>query len=410
MVTAATDDDGVTDSPVTLNHTVRGSDYDRTSAASVRVTIKEIHEREIIVDTTLAPDEDPDVATSTLLVTEGMTGMYSVRLASQPTGTVTVMVRGASGDVTVKPSRLIFTTSNWDEEQTVEVKVGQDDDADHDPAVTLTHVASGGGYSVTSGMVTVTVTIRDDDEARKGVVVTPTALTVTEGGESAIYTVVLGSEPTGTVTITLGGLAAARTQSLVVNPTSLTFNRGNWNRRQPVTVRAAEDDDATGTTVNGTNTPVVLTHAVSGGGYDNEVASGVSVTINDNDTAGIVVSTPSIEMAQGTRRTYTVALGSRQAANAQGVIPDVVVTIANAPTGVTVSPTPLTFTKDNWSTPRTITVHAASDAGATTVNLEHTAPDYDNDATDDNGRVSLTIKDSDAWSRHQSNVAGSHGG
>ena len=230
-VTAATDDDGVTDSPVTLTHTVRGGDYDRQPAASVRVTIKEIHERDIIV------------SPSSLPVTEGMTGMYSVKLASQPTGTVTVLVRGASGDVTVNPSRLIFTTSSWNEEQTVEVKVGQDDDADNDTAVTLTHVASGGGYSVTSGMVTVTIT--DDDQARKGVIVTPTAFTVTEGGASARYTVVLGSEPTGTVTITLGGLAAARTQSLVVNPTSLTFNSGNWNRPQPVTVRAAEDDDAT---------------------------------------------------------------------------------------------------------------------------------------------------------------------
>ena len=159
-------------------------------------------------------------------------------------------------------------------------------------------MASGGGYSgVTSGMVTVRIT--DDDTLRKGVIVTPTALTVTEGGESARYTVVLGSEPTGTVTITLGGLAAAKTESLVVNPTSLTFNQGNWNRPQPVTVRAAEDDNAT-------DGVVPLTHAVSGGGYDSEVASGVSVTITDNDTAGIIVSTPSIEMAQGTRRAYKV--------------------------------------------------------------------------------------------------------
>ena len=77
--------------------------------------------------------KSPDVATSSLTVGEGMTGMYSVRLESQPTGTVTVMVRGASGDVTVKPSRLVFTTGNWDEEQMVEVKAGQDDDAEPDP-------------------------------------------------------------------------------------------------------------------------------------------------------------------------------------------------------------------------------------------------------------------------------------
>ncbi len=378
-VTAATDDDGVTDAPVTLTHTVRGGDYDGTSAGSVRVTIEEIHERGIIVDTSLAADETPDVATSTLMVGEGMTGMYSVRLESQPTGTVTVMVRGASGDVTVKPSRLIFTTSNWDEEQMVEVKAGQDDDAEPDVDVELTHMASGGGYSgVTSG--TVTVTITEDDTHRKGVIVTPTALSVTEGGASARYTVVLGSEPTGTVKVTLGGLAEAKTESLVVNPTSLTFTRGDWKRPQPVTVTAAEDDNAT------PESTVTLTHTVSGGGYDNENASNVVVTITDNDTAAIVVSTPSLQMAQGTRRTYTVALGSRPAT-------DVEMTIIGAPSGVTVSPAPLTFTPDNWSSPRTITVHAASSATETSDplnpdTLTHAASGYEN------GIVRLTIKSS----------------
>ena len=159
--------------------------------------------------------------------------------------------------------------------------------------MTLSHVASGGGYSgVTAG--TVTVTIAEDDEARKGVIVTPTALTVAEGGASARYTVVLGTEPTGTVTITLGGLVDAKAESLVVTPTSLTFTRGNWNKSQPVTVRAAEDDNATGGTV-------MLSHAVNGGGYDLEMPSSVTVAINDNDMARIVVNTPSIEMAQGTR-------------------------------------------------------------------------------------------------------------
>ena len=288
-VTAATDDDGETDTPVTLSHTVRGSDYDGTRADSVRVTIKEIHTRGIVVDTT--QDDEPNVPTSSLTVPEGMTGMYSVKLESQPTDTVTVMVRGASGDISVSPSRLIFTTSNWNDAQMVEVKAGQDDDAEPDPAVTLTHVASGGGYSgVSSG--TVTVTIDDDDDARKGVIVTPTALTVTEGGASARYTVVLGTEPTGTVTITLGGLADAKTESLEVNPTSLTFNRGNWKNPQPVTVRAAEDDNAKPGTVE-------LRHTVNGGGYDFETPSSVIVSINENDMARIVVSTPSIEMAQG---------------------------------------------------------------------------------------------------------------
>ncbi len=377
-VFAARDDDGEPDPPVTLTHTVRGGDYEGTRADSVRVTVTEIHTRGIIVDTTLAADESPDVATSSLTVDEGMTGMYSVRLESQPTETVTVMVRGASGDVTVKPSRLIFTTSNWDEEQMVEVKAGQDDDAEPDPVVTLTHAASGGGYSgVTSGMVTVTVT--EDDIGRKSVRIRPRSLTVTEGGAAESYTVVLTTEPTGTVAITLGGLAAARDQSLVVHPTSLRFTRGNWKIPQTVTVRAAEDDDATGTA---TGSPVALTHTVNGGGYDDESPSDVEVTVIDNDSAAIIVSTPSLEMAQGTRRNYTVVLGSKPAGPVE-------VAIAGASTGVTVSPaSPLEFTTTNWSSPRTMTVHAAADAVAGTVTLAHTSSVYTT------ANVILTIKSS----------------
>ena len=366
-VTAATDDDGETDAPVTLTHSVRGSDYDGTRADSVRVTVKEIHTRGIIVDTTLDDAADA-VPTSSLTIDEGKTGMYSVKLESQPTGTVTVMVRGTSGDVSVSPSRLIFTTSSWDDAQMVEVKAGQDDDAEPDPVVTLTHVASGGGYSgVTAG--TVTVTIAEDD--RKGVRVTPRALTVTEGGAAERYTVVLTTEPTGTVTITLDGLADAKTQSLAVNPTSLTFNRGNWKNPQPVTVRADEDDDATGTTVNGTSTPVELTHEVNGGGYDAVEPLPVLVTIIDNDSAAIVVSTPSLEMAEGTRRTYTVALGSKPGAN-------VSVGITGGTSSIRVSPDALPFTPDNWSAPRTVTVDVAAGTSATTVTLTHAATGYPN--------------------------------
>jgi hypothetical protein len=181
---------------------------------------------------------------------------------------------------------------------------------------------------------------------------------------------------------------------LVVHPTSLRFTRGNWKIPQVVTVRAAEDDDATGTTVGGTDTPVTLTHTVNGGGYDDEMPSDVEVTVRDNDSAAIIVSTPSLEMAQGTRRTYTVVLGSKPGGN-------VSVEIGGASTGVTVSPTPLVFTPNSWSTPRTVTVHAAADATAGTVPLTHTATGYTSPLThtatgytSPDPALSLTVKSS----------------
>ena len=349
-VSAADDPDGEPDDPVTLSHTVRGGDYDRQRVDNVRVTIRENETRGIIA------------TPASLTIDEGEAGEYMVSLEARPTGAVTVMVRGASGDVTVNPARLIFTTSNWNEPKTVEVKAGQDADSEPDAAVTLTHAASGGGYNgVTGGMVT--VTIREDEIP--GVTVTPRALTVTEGSAAGTYTVVLNTEPTGTVTITLGGLDAAKAQSLMVTPTTLTFTQRNWNIAQMVSVSAAEDSDGTGT---GPNTPVMLTHSVNGGGYSSVTALGVSVTVRDNDTAGLTVTPTKLEITQGSSRTYTVALNTKPTANVR-------VTITGGGNDVTASPAPLDFTPENWFTVRTVRVHVASNATPTPKDTDGTGWD-----------------------------------
>ena len=130
VVSAAEDDDGETDAAVTLRHTVRGGDYDRLRADNVGVTIKENDARGIVVDTTVGvvdavTGEDP--LTTTMTIGEGLTATYGVKLESKPTGTVTVRVLGMSGDVSVSPSILTFTTGDWNDWKMVEVKAGQDD-------------------------------------------------------------------------------------------------------------------------------------------------------------------------------------------------------------------------------------------------------------------------------------------
>ena len=370
VVRAADDTDGEPDDAVILRHTVRGGDYDRQGADDVRVTIREDETRGITVDTT--PD-DMDL-TNTLMLKEGATGTYTVKLEARPTGVVTVMVRGASGDVTVNPSRLVFTTSIWDQTQTVEVKAGQDADGEDDAAVTLTHAASGGGYDgMTGGMVTVTTT----DNDTKGVIVTPRALTVTEGSAARAYTVVLKTEPTGTATITVD-VGTANAQSLVVSPTSLTFTQRNWNIPQNVTVRAAEDDD-------GAAAPVTLMHKVNGGGYADVSALPVTVTIRDNDTVGMTVTPERMEMPQGSTRTYTVALNTKPTEN-------VTVEISGGGGGVTASPSPLQFTPDNWSAERTVTVHAT--ATAKTTILKNSASSLDSNYTT-SADVEVVVLDND---------------
>ena len=93
-----------------------------------------------------------------LAVDEGGSSIYRVRLSSQPSDTVTVLITGQSGtDLTLDKISLTFTTENWDTDQMVKVSAGQDLDRDED-VVTLRHAASGGGYTVVRGNVLVMVT------------------------------------------------------------------------------------------------------------------------------------------------------------------------------------------------------------------------------------------------------------
>ena len=78
-----------------------------------------------------------------LSVPEGGRATYAIRLHKAPSATVTVMVEGATAEVTVEPATLTFTTVNWPTEQTVTVSAA----AGVDVRVTLAHSATGGDYS-----------------------------------------------------------------------------------------------------------------------------------------------------------------------------------------------------------------------------------------------------------------------
>ena len=123
---------------------------------------------------------------------------------------------------------------------------------------------------------TFTGTFTDNDTA--GVTVSKTALTVTEAdttGDS--YTVVLDSQPTANVVVTVAGHAGTE---VLPAPTTLTFTSTTWNTPQPVTVTAADDTDTA-------NDEVSLTHSAAStdSDYDAIVIGGVTVTVEDNDTA-----------------------------------------------------------------------------------------------------------------------------
>ena len=108
------------------------------------------------------------------------------------------------------------------------------------------------------------------DNNTPGVTLSLTALPVDEGGSNT-YTVVLETQPSNTVTVTIGGMTGT---DVTVDDTTLDFTTTDWNQAQTVTVTAAQDADAV-------NDTVTLTHTPSGGGYDGVAIDNVVVTVAD---------------------------------------------------------------------------------------------------------------------------------
>ena len=252
---------------------------------------------------------------SAVTVTEasgaGRTADYKVRLASQPTGTVTVAVSsGTTSAATVNKTSLSFTTTTWNTDQTVTV-TGVDDSIDNNPDRTATvgHRASGGDYGSVSKDLTVTVT--DDDLlielSTLGASLSVANASVSEGDTSTAsltFTVTLSTAEESEVTVAWAtsketGDTATPGTDYTAGSGTLTFAAGETSKTATVTVIGDVVDEANETLT------LTLSNA-SGASIGTAAATG---TINDDDDApsGItLVASPDSVTENGGAKTVTV--------------------------------------------------------------------------------------------------------
>lgn len=233
---------------------------------------------------TITDDEIPGITVTesggaTSVNESGTTDTFTVVLDSKPLSAVRLSVEsGDTGEVTVSGPALplTFTPANWDTPQTVTL-TGADDpasDTDQTTIVTISVVdAQSNDLYDPVADETVSVTTVNDDIP--GITVTPTGgLTTTEAGGTAIFTVVLQTEPRESVTIPI---SSSDTTEGIVSPSSLTFTTADWNDSAAHTVTVTGQAD----TVNDGSTAYTVTTgpAVSvGGDYSGMDADDVSVT------------------------------------------------------------------------------------------------------------------------------------
>ena len=354
------DDDDAGDESVTVTLSASGGDYGGETA-TVAVSVDDDDTAGLVV------------SRASLTISEAGSGTFEVSLATEPSQQVSVSVSsGDSSAVSVPSQALTFTRSNWSVAQTVTVR-GVDDDDAGDESVTVTLSASGGDYGGETAEVTVTV----DDDDTAGLVVSRASLTVGEDGD-ATFTVSLATRPTQQVSVTV---ASGDSSAVSVPSQALTFTRSNWSVAQTVTVRGVDDDDAG-------DESVTVTLSASGGDYGGETAT-VAVTVDDDDTAGLVVSRASLTISEAGSGTFEVSLATEPSQQ-------VSVSVSSGDSSaVSVPSQALTFTRSNWSVAQTVTVRGVDDDDAgdesVTVTLSASGGDYGGETAE----VTVTVDDDD---------------
>ncbi len=292
--------------------------------------------------------------TSGLVTTEaGATASFSIVLTSQPTADVTIPLSSSNtGEGTLSAASVTFTSANWNTPQTVTVTGVNDSVDDGNVAysiVTGAAVSADGNYG---GLNAADVSLTNTDNDTAGITVSPTSgLITTEAGGSASFTLVLDSEPTADVTISL---SSSNTGEGSVSTGSVTFTAGNWNTPQTITITGVDDAIDDGDIAYS----VVTASATSAdANYNGRNAADVAVTNVDDDTAGITISPTSglTTTEAGGTATFTVVLTSKPTANV--TIP---LSSSNTAEG-TVSAASVVFTPSNWNTPQVVTISGVDD-------------------------------------------------
>ena len=216
---------------------------------------------------------------------------------------------GASGTVDV-PAFTSYVT--------IPVVITDDSTTEPEETVILT-LTAGSGYSLGTTKVH-TITITDDDTgATPGVTISKTSVTVAENSGEEDYTVVLDSQPAGSVTVRAQisvpdeGYAArvgSKTDGLFGAVENLTFTAQNWSTPQTVTVRGVDDSVDN----PGDKRAVTISHTITSGdgsGYTSGLGiASVDVEVTDDDSTAPPVVVP-VATVGSTNYTGGEAAGSR---------------------------------------------------------------------------------------------------
>jgi len=341
FVTVVATNDGEVEGPhdSRIIHTAVSTDpsYNNIAIADVRAQIADDDAGIDITETA----ENLEVAEG------GATDSFEVALKTFPSAPVTITI-ASDEETNVAPTSLVFTPENGTTPQTVTVAAVDDEEPEDNPhqsTLTLTVTSEDDenydGFPIDPIIVEVT----DNDVARVQVIRSQEDLTVVENGATDTFSLVLTSQPSGPVEVTID-----TDENTTVDQTTVTFTPDDFDEPQEITVAAVNERSSSD------RISTISFDVVSVDPAYNEISVDQITARAIANEDGVLISTgdESIDVTEGARGDrYEVALAGP---------PTSEVTISIVSGNQTVnSPSELTFTPANFSVPQAVIVAAVDD-------------------------------------------------
>lgn len=361
---------GDLDFSITINTSSADSRFNNIKN-TVQVKIKDNDEVGIIYDD------------SSITLNEGQSVVRTFKLKSQPLADVILNISSDHNDkLTISSKQLIFTSSNWNINQSVIFTAIDDSIVSGDLSFNIKIKPSSTDvlYNNIPENV-IPITIKDNDLA--GIIYDSTSVTLNEG-QSTTRTFRLKSQPTSNVTLNIDSNNSSR---LSISKSSLTFTSSNWNIDQSVTFTSIDNSIA-----DGDVTVSVTIKSTSSDINYNNLSSGFAITIKDNDASGIIADTTPVTITEGQYITRTFKLKSQPTS-------DVTLNISsNNNSRLSITPQSLTFAPSNWNTTQSVRFTAIDDNivnGNVDVVISIKSSSTDNAYNNLTSTYTITVKDND---------------
>ena len=287
------------------------------------------------------------------VLTEGdmTTAYFTVVLDATPSSNVIInLSNGDPSEVTLSTTSITFTPANWNVTQTITL-FSEDDPIIDGPQTTLI-TASVNGLSdpnfASLDDQTVSVITNDNDSA--SVKVTVIDNLTSEDGDTGSFEIVLESQPSDDVLI---DLSSSNVLEGTILGNFVSFNSSNWNIPQIITVTGIDDSPpiSDGAIVFSIITGNVTSLDPDFGALDGSTIEDASITNQDNDAPGIIVSLLNNDFTTSESGDFIVVQFNLLAKPAGGASVTIPLSLSGPSGEMVLSNNSITIANSDWDNP-----------------------------------------------------------